>query len=147
MLSIYKPVQCTYVNFLIQSSTTSHHLSSESFHKSSLPILSQIESSIKSPFDSSTSSHYLRVNHYPNNNASNTNADYHTFICTRNVYSTDSETTEDGINLVDTSNHFANDDVNRGTNSSQKPEPIIRNTDCNTSSTAEIFLPGSSVKS
>lgn len=107
LLSIHKPVQCPYVHLLIQTSP--------SLSKVPLPSIVPSSASVfpckSSPSDPSSASQYLHMAHYPcsENAISNSNANFHTFICTRDVYSIDSETTED---LLDSSNHFVAD-VNR----------------------------------
>lgn len=128
LLSIHKPVQCPYVHLLIQTSP--------SLSKVPLPPIDPSSASAfpckSSPSDPSSASQYLHVDHYPcNDNAiNNSNASFHTFICTRDVYSTDSETTED---LLDSANHF-NSDVNRtdvliGTICDAE-NPTVPNSDC-----------------
>lgn len=158
LLAIYKPVQCTYVKILIQTSPSlcnmAPHLASNSDQLPRSPIDSSSSNSslpsLRTSFDSSattttttapatTSMHLMQVNHYPSDTHSASAADHRSFICLRNVYSTDSETTEDG-NPPPPGNHFSD--------SNKKPSCSGNNNtataECN-ASTAEIL--NSSVKS
>ena len=128
LLAIHKPVQCPYVNLLIQTSPVQCRipLSHFSLASNSLPIFSQnVEPSNATPCpcksslnDTSSPSHYTQMNHYSNkddintnNNNKNSNANFHNFICKNcDVYSSDSEVAkDDSSNVMNSSNHYSPD--------------------------------------
>jgi len=140
LLKIHKPVQCSYLHLLIQTSPSLSKI---------LPLCTESNTSSPSCLSSSTSQ-YIHVNHYPCSRDALSNSNIHTFICTRDVYSTDSETTED---LLDpSSNHYNNNnDVNRTdvliNTIRESNNPIVPNSDCTAKSEILSIVESSALNS
>lgn len=127
LLLNHKPVQCTYITLMIKTSSTlqksaSHLLSLVEPHLKQNTTLTTAffppnitnSSSCKSTSTGTSTNppptnteRYLHVNHYPASGCSS-NAHFNAFICSRDVYSTDSDTAEDGaLGLNEAPNHFS----------------------------------------